>query len=193
MIQSIEQVYAQALLDLADEVGQLDVVGNEMMQLGELVREQPDLVRLISSRTLSVEQRGRIVENMFQGRVSDLVYRFIQVLNAKNRLDHILGIVKAVARGVDERHGIVRVKAFLAAALETQWAQQVAERIGTVVGGQVQLEQQVQPELIGGLKIRVRDRLIDGSVSTQLRLMRQRIVVSGCDDARQKIEKLMTQ
>ena len=192
MIQSIDQVYAQALLDLADEVGQLDAVADEMAQLGELAREQPDLVCLISTRTLSVEQRGRIIENMLKGRVSDLVYRFLQVVNAKNQLDRILGIVKAVLEGLDDRHGIVRVKAFLAVALEAQRAQQVAELIGTVVGGQVQLEQHVQPDLIGGLIIRVGDRLIDGSVSTQLRIMRQRIVASGRDNARQKLEMLMT-
>jgi len=192
MIQSIERVYAQALIDLACEAGQLDEVADEMAQLGGIVQKQPDLVRLISTRTLSVERRGQAIERMLKGRVSDLTYRFLQVVNAKNRLDCIMGIVNAVAKGVDERRGIVHVKAFMAEALDAQAAQKVAKLIETVVGGEVQLEQQVDPELIGGLKIRIDDRLIDGSVSTQLRLMGQRIVAGGRDNARQHLETLMT-
>jgi F-type H+-transporting ATPase subunit delta len=190
-IQSVERVYAQALLDLADDAGTLDEVADEIDQLGWLIQQQPQMLGLISSRTLSVEQRAGVIEQLFKGRVTDLVYRFLHVVNKKNRLDMLSRIVKAVANLVDQRRGIVRVEAFVAATLPEQAANQVATRIGSAIGGRVILEQQVQPQLIGGLKIRIGDRLIDGSVATQLRRIRRQIAAKGRDAARQRLDAMI--
>ena len=193
MVQSLEQVYARALLEAAQEAGTIDEVADEMQQLAHLLTQQPRLVRLLSTRMLSVEQRARSIENLFKGRVGDLVYRFLQVANAKHRLDRIQGIVRAVAQLVDERRGIVRVDAYVADRMDAAAAERVAQRLGEVIGGRVVLRQHEDPQLIGGLKLRVGDRLVDGSVAAQLRLMHRKIVATGRGDTRQKLESLISE
>jgi F-type H+-transporting ATPase subunit delta len=192
-IQSTDLVYGRALADLADEAGVLAEVADQMGEIGELLRAEPQLVRLLATRTLSVEQRRRIIENLFQGRVHDLVFRFLQVANAKNRLDRMDTIVKAVAILVDQKRGIVRAQMFVAAALDTGRVEALADRIGKTFGGRVILDQQVDPTLIGGLKLRIGDRLIDGSVAAQLRGLRRKFVAAGRDRTRGRVESLISE
>ena len=194
MIDSLDLAYAQTLLELAEEAGSVDQVADEMGQLGELAHQNPDLVRLISTRTLSMEQRACIIERLLRRRVSDLVYRFVQVANAKDRLARLEAIAKALETLLEQRRGVVRVEVFVAEAMEPSRVDSVAQRLGQALGGKkVLLEQNVQPDLIGGLKLRIGDRLIDGSVATQLRLMRQKMVSTGRDNARQKLERLIVE
>lgn len=193
MVQSIEQIYARALIEAADEAGAIEQVADEMQQIGELLAQEPKLFGLLCSRMLSVEQRARSIENLLKGRVGDLVYRFLQVTNRKNRLDRIHGIVQAVAQLVDERRGIVRVDAFVARRMDVAEVDRVARRLGEIVGGRVVLQQHEDPNLIGGLKLRIGDRLVDGSVAAQLRLMERKIVAKGRGDARRNLESLVTE
>ena len=188
MITKLDQTYAAALWQLAQEAGEgtaADVVG-QMRQIGALAQRQPDLVRLVSTRILSTQQRSQIIEQVFKGRVDDLVHRFLQILNRKNRLDHLAGIVVAFARLVDEQRGVVDVNAYVAQRLDDDVAQRVADGIGRSIDKQVQLHQHVDGSLIGGLKLRIGDKLIDGSVASQLRIIGQQIVAAGREKARQQ-------
>ena len=186
MIQSIEKVYAAALVDLAEEAGSTDEVADQMAQIGRLIDEQPDLVRLISTRTLSVAQRRSVIEQLFKERASELVYRFLQVLNAKDRLDRLVPIIAAVGRSVQQRRGVVPVDVFVASALDEAGSRHLAERLGQVVHGTVQLHQHVQSDLIGGLLVRIGDRLIDGSIAAQLRQIGRKIAAGGRQQAGQR-------
>ncbi len=179
MIQTVETVYARALLELAKDAGVLDDIADQMADIAQLAGEQPDFIRLISTRTISADQRAGIIENMLKGRVHDLLYRFFQVVNRKHRLDHLQGIAAALAQLVDEDRGIVRVEAHVAQELPAQLAEQVADRIGKILDAKVVLTQHVQAELIGGLKLKIADRVIDGSVAAQLRNMERKINTTG--------------
>jgi len=181
---SVERVYAGALLDMAKQADQLDEVADELEQLGQLLEAQPDLLRLMSSQVLSSQARRRSLEAIFQGRVCDLTYRFLQVVNQKGRLDVLPGIIRAYAKLLDEHQGVVEADVFVAERLSESDAQSVSAAIGKRVGKDVVLHQYIEPGLIGGLKIRVGDQLIDGSVATGLRRMRRRLVETGRAKAR---------
>ena len=163
MIQTVELVYAQSLLELAQDAGVLDDVAAQMVQIAELSEREPGLIRLISTRTISVDQRAKIIEHMLKDKVHDLLYRFLQVVNRKNRLEHLQGIAAALAHLVDEANGIVRVDAYVTSLLDEAHAEQLAER----------------------------DRLIDGSVAAQLRALERRSGETGRASARDQAKTLI--
>ena len=169
----------------------LDDVAAQMVQIAELSERDPGLLRLISTRTISVDQRAKIIEHMLKGKVHDLLYRFLQVVNRKNRLEHLQGIAAALAHLVDEANGIVRVDAYVTSLLDEAHAAHLAERIGGIIDGKVVLRQEVQPDLIGGVKMRIGDRLIDGSVAAQLRALERRIGETGRASARDQAKTLI--
>lgn len=180
---SVSRVYAQALLELAQAKGEVDSVAEEAGGLMALLGDA-DLKRLLYGRALSSAQRGGVVEQLFKGKVSDVLYRFIQVVNRKERLSALPGILSAFLSRVSEARGELDVDVYVAEALAGDAGQAVADSIGGAMGKKVQLREHVDPELIGGLKVRVGDRLIDGSVATQLRIMRRKLVEAGRERAR---------
>ncbi len=182
---SVSRVYAQALLELAQPEGQADALAEEAGGLLELLAGEPDLGVLLSSRALNSSQRSGVVEQLFKGKVSDVLYRFLQVVNRKDRLGALAGILSAYRVLVSEARGELDVDVFVAESLSDEAGRGVAESIGGAMGKQVHLRQHVDPELIGGLKVRVGDRLIDGSVATQLRIMKRKLVDVGRERARQ--------
>lgn len=183
----VDRVYARALFEMALAHGEqrLDEVADEMDQLAELMRQDPGLRRLLTSHSLSVADRAASLERVFQGRVSDVLYRFLQVLNRKQRIASLAGIAEALAALVHEHRGLVEVDAFVANRLEEKQARQLADRLGQIMNKQVVLHQYVDESLIGGLKLRVGDRLIDGSVATQLRRLQHTLERAGRERARQ--------
>lgn len=185
---SVSRVYAQALLELAlgdgESGGQAEALAEEAGELLRLLGDEPDLGELLSSRALSSSQRRGVVEQLFKDKVSDVLYRFIQVVNRKDRLGSLAGILVAYRSLVSEARGDLGVDIFVAEALSDDASRGVAESIGQAMGKQVQLRQHVDAELIGGLKVRVGDRLIDGSVATQLRIMKRKLVDAGRERAR---------
>jgi len=188
---SIDRVYAQALLKLAEPSDQVDSIGDELKQLGTVLDKQWQLLELLSSPALSMDQRTQSIEAIFKDRVSDLVYRFIQVVNVKGRLDRLPGIVRAFAMLQNERAGIVEADLFVAKPLSKEQAQSISDGIGQAMGHKVKLKEHVDPTLIGGLKILVGDRLIDGCVSTQLRLLSGAITASGQEKVRTQMAALI--
>jgi F-type H+-transporting ATPase subunit delta len=182
---SVSRVYAQALLELAQADGQAESLAEEAGDLLGLLGSEPDLDKLLSSRALNSSQRSSAVDQLFKGKVSDVLYRFIQVINRKDRLGSLAGILVAYRGLVSDARGDVAVDVYVAESLSDEASKGVAESIGNAMGKQVKLRQNVDPELIGGLKVRVGDRLIDGSVATQLRIMKRKLVDAGRERARQ--------
>lgn len=183
----IDRVYARALFEMAEQQGQLDAVADEMDQLADLMRRDPGLRRLLTSRSLNTADRAGAIERVFKGRVSDVLHRFLQVLNRKGRIVELAGIAQALTDLVHEHRGLIEVDVFVPQRLDESEAGQLAERLGQIMNKQVVLHQYVDEGLIGGLKLRVGDRLIDGSVATQLRRLRDRLERAGREKARQQV------
>jgi len=185
-VDSVSKVYAQALFDLADDAGQIEAIADELVQIGQLIEHQDQLKLLLDSKSLSIIERQGIIRRVFEGRVSDLLCRFLQVVNKKDRLGWLAGIAVAFAKLVADKHGIVEVDVYVARLLDDNQASRIAQVLGKVLGGkEVVIHQHEQPYLVGGVKIRVGDQLIDGSVATQLKLMEQNMMVVGREKARQ--------
>ncbi|MEX0745508.1 MAG: ATP synthase F1 subunit delta [Phycisphaeraceae bacterium] len=181
---AIDRAYARALFEMGEQAGSLDALADEVDQLAELIRDAPGLRRLLGGR-LPTAERAAMIDRMFQGRVSDLLYRFLHVVNRKGRLNMLESIVQAFSDLMIEHRGLVEVDAFVAQRLDDASAEAVAASVGKSLGKEVVLHQYVDAELIGGLKLRFGDRVIDGSVATQLRLLRQKMIDAGREQARQ--------
>jgi len=183
----VERVYAQALLELAEQQGVIAPVAQELDTLAHLLYDQPDVIRILASRTLSYDQRDESCRKFFADRVSDLLLRFLRLLVRKNRFDELPGIAAAFLYLYDERHGDIEVQTYTVAPLDETSKQRVLDRIGELTGRRARLVEHLQAQLGGGLKMRVRDALVDGSIATQLRLIRENLTVRGRETARTKL------
>lgn len=176
---TVGRVYAQALLELAREQGKVDELTDEVQQLMPLIAEGSELDRLLTNPAIGDGERAKIVERVFKGKVSDLLYKMMRVLCDKGRLGSLSSFAAGFLLAVSDERGHIDVKAFIASELDSDAAKKVADQIGQALGKTVSLTQKVDPSLIGGLKIKVGDQLIDASVASQLRSMKNKMIAAG--------------
>lgn len=181
---SVGRLYANALMELSLEQQQLDTVAQELQDLAGLIDSDDGLRRLIENPILDRTQRSAMLQRLFEGRVSDLLYRFLQTVNRKDRLASLPAIATAFAKLLAAHRNEVEVEAFVASPMDADTAGRVADGLGASLGKKVTLNQHVDPSLIGGLKLRIGDRLLDASVATQLRSIKEQLIAAGREKAR---------
>lgn len=172
----VDRVYAQALLELAQAENTLDEIAGQMADVAQLLAADADVVRLLSSRTLALADRDQACVRAFDGKVAPLLARFLRLLVHKDRFDELPTIAGAFLRMVEEHHGDLEVQAITAAPLTAAARAQIETRLGSLTGRHALVREQVDPAMLGGLTLRVHDAIVDGSVATQLRLIKQALL-----------------
>lgn len=167
--------YAKALLELANDRRLAEDVGRELAGLGEIVESEPIFREYLADPGISQEERGAAIARIFRGRVSEMVFNFLGVMNSHGRLRLLDQVLAAYAELLDEQLGNVEVEVTTAQRLNPDELEQVRHRVGQAIGKNAILHQLVDDSIIGGLVIRVGDQVIDASVQQQLRTMRQKL------------------
>jgi F-type H+-transporting ATPase subunit delta len=182
-VDAVARVYAQSLLELAEAAGgdeKIVEIGGELNAITELIREDPELAEFLRSPIVDSEKRAEALRRIFEGRVSDLVLRFMLVLNGKGRLGEFGAMASGYDQLVNERMGRVEVDVMTVdGSLDPDQLAQLGEKIKAKLGQEPVFHQYADDSLIGGLVLRVGDQLIDGSVRGQLRRMREELLAAG--------------
>ncbi|MFZ4576096.1 MAG: ATP synthase F1 subunit delta [Phycisphaerales bacterium] len=191
---AVSNVYAKSLYQLADSKGgraQVETCLAELEAILDLAQSTPNFGEFLSSRAVSESDRAAALQKIFKGRISDLTNSFLQVLNAKGRLSVLPSIVTAFDMVVQEKFGRVEVDVFTAEPIDEELKNTLRSRLQVVMGKEVVLHSYLDGAMIAGVKLRVGDQLIDGSVATQLRAMRDRIEVHGGSELRSRVTKIL--
>ena len=165
----VAETYARALFELASEAGTAEVVRDQLLEIARLVDENDDLAALLAHRLLDPARRAASLRNLFEGQVEDVLMRFLLVLNDKRRLEEIPGIAVSFDKRLKESRGEVDVQVITARPLSDEQLAGVRDQISSAIGKTAIVHETRDESLIGGLKIRIGDKLIDASVARQLR------------------------
>ena len=188
---ALATVYAKSLYELASDAGGNDKIveiADELEQVCELTRQNREVQLFFSSPIIDVTKRSEALSAIFSNRVTDLTLRFLLVLNAKGRLNHIEPINVAFDLLVQEAFGRVEVDVFTPYDLDENAINSIKEKVQAMLGKEPILHPYVDKTMLGGLKLRIGDQLIDGSVQTKLRRLSETIHQSGGTAIRENFE-----
>jgi F-type H+-transporting ATPase subunit delta len=161
--------YAAALYSYAEDAHALDSVVNEMEMLGRMIDQSPDFRRLLESPLIDVNQASRAALAVLQKEgFGKPVQDFVGVVAANRRLRALRDIVRAFAALVAERRGIITAHVASAHPLNDVQRQQLRARLIEAGYGNVNIHEQVEPDLLGGLVVRIGARLYDSSLKSRL-------------------------
>lgn len=161
--------YAIALFDLAEANKSLDETAEELKQLDVLIRETPDLTSLVRSPVISRDNQGRAMDAILAAAgASDLTRRFVGVVAANRRLYMLRAIIAAYLKRLADFRGEVLAEVRSAQPLSPQQWAAVTQAIKQSVGANVTLTTRVEPDLLGGLVVKVGSRMVDTSLKTKL-------------------------
>jgi len=191
---ALARVYADALFELAagDKGGRdgagsaedAEAVLGELEDILELARGDHLFNEFLASRVVGTDARDAALQNIFDGKASDLTVRFLRLLNEKNRLAHLPAITAALSERVQKALGRLEVDITTATPLAGDDFAMVRARVADALGRNVVLHAYTDPSMIGGVKFRVGDRLIDDSIATHLRRVKARLADDGASAVR---------
>lgn len=176
-VEHIADVYAKALLDVAEKAGDVQpVLADFDVLVSDVLAGFPKLEAVLASALVGIEEKDGILDRVLGGRVSPLFLRFLKVVSRHGRLDCLRAIHRRAHVLDDERGGRVRARFVTATPLDPALAQRIAENLRALLGAQPVIDWATDPELIGGAVLRIGDTVYDGSVASQLELLRQQII-----------------
>jgi len=168
---AVGRLYAEAMLDLAEERGLGDELLTELEDFVAFLGQNPKLEHFLASPLVDEEGRARVIEELFRGRASDLLVDSLQVINRKGRLGQIHAIAEAYRRAHRDLRGWVDAEVRTAVPLAEAQRTRLADSIAAFTGKKPTLIEEVDPSLIGGMVVEVEGKKIDASLAFRLRSM----------------------
>ena len=194
-IDEIATVYAQSLLEVCDKAGGnavAEACSSELRDLAEIIRGDRKFAEFLKTPIVGNDKRKAALEKIVKGRVSDLVFRFVMVLANHGRAGRIADVADAFDSLMQERLGRIEVDMFTVdGKASDDVIATVKARVKEAFNKDAVLHQYSDPNMIGGVKLRIGDQLIDGSVATQLRSMRESVSTRGSTKIRSRVNDFL--
>lgn len=171
--------YAKSLIDLAKEREKVDEVYTDMTALQQILGNK-DLLLFLKSPILTSEKKSEVFKVLFEGKISDISYKFLQLLIKKGRESALPEIVSASIQQIRALKNIVPVKITTAVLLDEQTMKAIEHKLKetNTVNAQLLMTNEVKPDIIGGFQIEFEDKLIDASLAHKLDLIRRELDIN---------------
>jgi F-type H+-transporting ATPase subunit delta len=174
MAKLISKTYGDALLEIANEEKKVDLLLEEVTAVMEILKDNPEFSKLMNNPRISVDEKQTVMSNVFEGRISKELMGFFSMIVNKGRYDHIDEILTYFQDEVKKIKGIG--VAFVTTPLELSDAQKknVEKKLLDTTGfKQMEMHYDIDPSLVGGMRIRIGDRVVDSSIHTKILKMQQ--------------------
>jgi F-type H+-transporting ATPase subunit delta len=165
--------YATALFELGREANQLDPILNDLNRSHEAMDAVDDLARLVKSPVFSAEEQERAIGAILeQMKIEGLTANFLRLAARNRRLFAVPDMIKAYRALLARHRGQTSAEVTSAAKLEAGQIRALREALKASLGKDVDLEERVDPALLGGLVVKIGSRMIDSSLRTKLNNMK---------------------
>lgn len=174
-VNQVSKRYAQAWIGAAQDKSAIASLGKDLAVLQDAIVQSADFAAFLASPVLSAsEQQGVITALAKKAKFDSITVNFLSLLVEKRRLAALPAILAQATRMMAEAAGEMQAVVTAAAPLSAAEVKDISAALGKRFGRDVQVESRVDPEIIGGLVVRVGSTLIDDSVKTKLnRLQRE--------------------
>ncbi len=173
--EQLGKTYARALIGAAQKSGVAEQVVEQLGRLvDEYLRGSPQLAAAFASPRIDTDEKARVIDRVFADEFHPILVKFLKVLAGRDRLAYVSAVRDAAEAQLDDMMGRVLAEVRTAVPLDDAMRSQVATQIGNIMNKQVRLRESVDPELIGGMVVRVGDSVFDNSVANRLDKMARR-------------------
>jgi F-type H+-transporting ATPase subunit delta len=173
---ALARVYGDALLSLAAARAEEDEVREGLEGLARAIEAQPDFELFLDSPLVDDAEKRAFLERLLRGRAPDLLVDGLQVVRRKGRL----GLLRAIARAYREAwmrlRKRVEVDVVTAVPLAEELRRAIAAAASRRAGREAVLRERVEPDLLGGLVVKIGDEKFDASVARELAVLEQRLL-----------------
>ncbi|SEO11812.1 F-type H+-transporting ATPase subunit delta [Rhodospirillales bacterium URHD0017] len=162
--------YASALFGLADDAKSLDQVAQDLTDFRKMATESPELSRVLASPVIGrAAQSKALLAVLDAAGIKGLTRSFVGTVAANGRARELIAMATAFLAELASRRGETTASVTSAVPLSAQQLQQLGDTLRSVLGGaKVSIDARVEPEILGGLVVKVGSRLFDSSIRSKL-------------------------
>lgn len=171
MVELIARRYGQALFDLAQEASQLAEREQEIRNVLAALEEDNELMIILNHPKISKGERIELVKSIFASNTSDDLVGFFVLAVEKGRQESIIDILRYALSKMEEHNGFLTAYVKSAVALTDDDKKTIISKLEAQTKQKITLETSVDKTLIGGLQIRINDRIVDNTVKETLHRM----------------------
>src|SRR5688500_12125377 len=164
--------YAKSLIELAAEKGVLEQVHEDMKLFTSVVSQNRDFRLLLHNPIVKSDKKLAVINTVFKGKVNEMTLAFYNIVARKSRESILEFVATEFEKQYNIMKGIQRASVTTAAPLSPALRQQLGEKLANETGKTIQLEEMIDPSLIGGFVLKVGDKQIDSSVRYSLRKLK---------------------
>lgn len=175
--QSVARRYAKALAEIGESHGTLQDLQQELDSIDALVRSNPDLQRLVSFPLIAPSKRAAAFDAILEKiGASVTIRKFFTVVAHAARLSLLHEIVASLHDLVDAKMGVVEARITSAQALTSPQSQRLTASLASRTGKTIRIQWQLDPTLLGGLKVQLGSTVYDASLQGRLRLLKAQLL-----------------
>jgi F-type H+-transporting ATPase subunit delta len=173
-MEEIAQVYARALFEVADEQGLLDVIREQLEQFAQALHDDRQLHIFFLSPYFSAQEKKQALHRVIEG-AQPIFMGFLETLIDGHRMPVLFRIRAHYERLWDEANKVLPVSVTSALPLDESVVKEIGDRIGEQTGQTVQLTAAADPDILGGIVVRVGNAILDASLRTRLNQLRNQL------------------
>ncbi len=173
-MEEIAQVYSRSLFEVAKEEDKLDVVREQLGEVADAVAENRDLQVFFFSPYFSTEEKKEGLRRAIEG-ASESFLNFLELLLENHRMPAIFRIRRRFDELWEEENRLLPVEITSAVELDEETVQQIGNTIGEKTGRHVELSSHVDPDILGGIVLRVGNSILDASIRNRLDNLRKHV------------------
>lgn len=174
-VYSITNRYATALLKQAEDTNQFEVVSNDLQMVYDTLESSKELRVALQSPVINDEKKKSILKELFGSKVSKETNNFLNFVVNKNREDILFEITGRFLELRDVKMNIIPAKVTTAVELSTEDKELFKGSLEEYSNKNVRISFDVNPDIIGGFLVQLKDKMLDGSILQQLNLLRKRL------------------
>ena len=171
MAELVSKTYSEALFEVAKEDDIIDQIQGDFDLVISSFNDYPEFFEIFKTPKINFEEKKAIIKDIFEGKISESLLNFINVILDKKRGSDIYEIKAAFDERVDDYKGIAKVTVETVVPLTEAQLSHLTEKLAQKTGKKINLTTQINKELVGGMLIKMGDHVIDGSVKYKLQGM----------------------
>jgi len=175
LAQQIAQKYATALFRIVREKNLIEKAHEQFEALDKLLEREETFLQFLTAPHILEQDKEAFIRNVLGSRIEPLLLEFILFLMRKSRIGYLHQIIEQFQALVTEERGIVVAEVTSVIPLTPAERASLVERLSVKTEKKINLEEKVDPAILGGMKVMLKDEIIDGSIKHQLLLLKEEL------------------
>ena len=173
-MEEIASVYARSLFEVAQDRDKLDTVREQLGQFADALDGSRELQVFFFSPYFSTQEKKEGLTKALSG-TEEILDNFLELLIEKHRMPAVFRVRREIDRMWERENRLLPVEVTSAIELDESTVKQIGDRIGEQTGQKIELSARVEPDILGGIVVRVGNSIIDASIRARLEQLRKQV------------------